>query len=677
LTATSGSINVVSNAATHLSVGAPGGANTRATFSFPVTALDAANNTSVGYNGTVHFSSSDTQAKLPADTTLVAGTANVSATLETVGTQTVTATDTVTHSITGSISISTTAPATLAISSGAPPVGTVGALYDQRKIIVCRYGYCGTQTEYGFPLAGTGGVPPYKPYTWSWAAAGSSLPPGLNVASVGSLNCRAYLIHPPCIYGTPTQTGTFNVVLTMTDSGLPSGQTTANYSITINNPPPPVVNTTTPSPGVENHPYSFTFTASGYGTFTWSESGALPTGLAFEGSTGTLSGTPTQTGSFPITVTATDQFKQSSAAANFTIVVTVHGFVPTGSMATARRFHTATLLDNGKVLIAGGEDEAANAFAAAELYDPSTGTFSPTGSMTVPRVGHTATLLNSGEVLITGGTSDPSENAVSSAELYDPSTGTFAATGSMAQARASHTATLLQSGKVLIAGGDVIFFNGVQNPNILSLASAEIFDPTAGAFTAASSMTAAREAHIATLLSDGRVLIAGGSDGAVGNTTPAATIYASAELFDPSTGHFSATGSMTTPRDFFTATLLGNGKVLIAGGVSTSAFLNTAELFDPSTAAFAATGNMTATRFYHDATVLSNGTVLISGGSDANDRAIATAEIFDPTTSSFATTGSMNSVHVWHTSLLQNGIVLVTGGADNNSVPMPTAELYQ
>src|SRR5208282_1015423 len=284
-----------------------------------------------------------------------------------------------------------------------------------------------------------------------------------------------------------------------------------------------------------------------------------------------------------------------------------------------------------------------------------------------------ATVLSSGKVLITGGATDASENALSSAELYDPVTGIFSAiTVGMTTARVSHTATLLQDGRVLVAGGDTIFFNGVQNTSIQSLASAEIFDPSMGTFTSTANMNAARETHTATLLNDGTVLIAGGSDGALGNPTPAATVYSSAELFNPSTLQFTPAGSMSTARDFFTATLLGNGTVLISGGTNTTDFLASADLFDPTSTSFSPTGNLTAPRFYHDATVL------LSGGSDANNRALATAEIYDPTGGSFAITGSMISARVWHTAtVLQNGKVLVTGGADTNSTPLATAELYQ
>jgi len=661
LKGTTSAINVVSNAATHFSVSGPANAQTRVTFEFTVSALDAANNASTAYSGTVHFTSSDAQAMLPANSTLAGGTAQFSATMEASGAQTLTATDTASPSINGSSSISVAATASLALnlncnstaagctSTTAPPNGAVGNLYYHQVHCIFR---C-VQIN-AFPLAGTGGIPPYS---WSWAAAaGSSLPPGLSVSN-----------SPAEISGTPTQTGTYNIALTVSDSGVPSVQTSQNFSIVVTLPPPPVVNIAQSQIfAVLNHPFSYTFTASGNSLqqpFTWGETGALPPGIAFA-SSGTLSGTPTQTGSFPISVTATDQFKQTSAAANFTILVTAHGFFWTGSMATARRFHTATLLPSGKVLVAGGDDSG-----SAELYDPSTGTFSATGGMTVARVGHTATLLSNGKVLIAGG-SDASGAAKASAELYDPSTGIFTATpGSMTAARASHTATLLQSGKVLIAGGDVFFYNSKGQ----SLASAEIFDPSTGMFTATGSMTVPRESHTATLLSSGKVLITGGSDGTYGYT-PTITFYASSETFDPSTGQFTAAGMMTTQRLWQTVSLLASGKVLVAGGLNPSQTNETADLFDPTSGNFAATGNMTEPRFYHAASTLNDGTVLISGGQSGGNPK-ATAEIYDPTAGAFAVTGSMNVGRMWHTStVLQNGKVLITGG---DYPPIATAEIYQ
>ena len=662
-------IIAVSGPATHFALGVPATATTRTQILITLEALDASNNPSSSYSGTVHFTSSDAKAILPPDTLVTGDEASLPVVLETTGNQTITVTDTAKSSVNGTSSaVNVAAAAPLVISSGALPNGAVGDGYNPHVVRVCVQSNCGQsmyETEDFFQLTAAGGVQ-QNGVNWSWAgAAGSSLPPGLTLTGAR-------------ISGTPPvgSTGSYQVVVTVTDSGTPPVQTNQNYSITITLPPPPVVNAAQSQiRAVLNQPLSYTFTATANSLqqpLNWSETGALPAGLAF-GSSGTLSGTPTQTGSFPISVTATDQFQQTSAAANFTIVVTVHGFVLTGSMATARRFHTATLLPNGKVLVAGGQNEVYAAVASAELYDPSSGTFSVTGNMTVPRAGHTATLLNNGQVLIAGGNSGEGGGAaLSSAELYDPATGTFTATsGSMTAARASHTATLLQSGKVLIAGGDVTFYIASGQ----SLASAETFDPSTDTFTATGSMTVPRESHTATLLSSGKVLITGGSDGILGYT-PTVTLYASSETFDPSTGQFTAAGMMSTQRDWQTASLLNSGNVLVAGGDSASQTEATADLFDPSSGSFAATGSMTEPRFYHDASTLNDGTVLISGGEENGSGAKATAEIYNPSAGTFAATGSMNAARVWHTStVLQNGKVLITGGSD--SVPMATAELYE
>lgn len=272
-------------------------------------------------------------------------------------------------------------------------------------------------------------------------------------------------------------------------------------------------------------------------------------------------------------------------------------FSTTGSLAHAREFHSATLLANGKVLIAGGISFG-TATASAELYDPTTGLFTATGNLMSARSDHSATLLPSGKVLIAGGRLQAVYS--STAEIYDPTTGLFTVTANAPLAlRATHTATWLPGiSKVLIAGG----YNGSSD-----MSSAELYDPATDAFTSTGGMSTTRAYHSATLLAGGKVLIVGGA---------ATTVT---ELYDPAAGTFAATGSLVTERDrYHAAALLPNGKVLITGGVGAGAsqpLLGVAELYDPASGTYAATGNMVNGRETHTATTLSNGKVLTVGGS--------------------------------------------------------------
>ncbi len=232
--------------------------------------------------------------------------------------------------------------------------------------------------------------------------------------------------------------------------------------------------------------------------------------------------------------------------------------------------------------------------------------------------------------------------------------GTFTRTGDLTTGRESHTATLLTNGKVLITGGWAIATDWPV------WASAELYDPSTGSFTRTGDMTTARANHSATLLPDGKVLITGGfSSIVVGSSWNGA--LTSAELYDPSTGSFIRTGDMSTARYGHTATLLPNGKVLIAGG-SRNQPLGTAELYDPSTGTFAATGQMITPGLY-TATLLSDGKVLFEGGygSTADGNAIVN-ELYDPGTGSFSVTTAKANLYVFPAtaSLLTNGNVLVT-----------------
>lgn len=316
-------------------------------------------------------------------------------------------------------------------------------------------------------------------------------------------------------------------------------------------------------------------------------------------------------------------------------------FSSAGVSAPTRGLHTATRLADGRVLIAGGGPVSWVApvgpyLASAVIYDPSTGQFKATGSMTTTREDHTATLLQDGRVLITGG-NDVGDHGVATAELYDPATSTFSPTGAMTAVRGFHTATLLNDGRVLVAGGDPNAWSG-SGP---FLASAEIYDPATGRFRPTGSMVTGRAFFSATLLADGRVLVVGGVNNA-GNTS-----LASAEIYDPATGTFSPTGSMSVGRVYETASLLSNGRVLVAGGLqyglnygNNPAFLSSAEIYDPAAGTFSITGAMSSRRGWASAARLADGRVLITGGdSDGGLSTLATSELYDPTTGTFGPAG--------------------------------------
>jgi hypothetical protein len=338
----------------------------------------------------------------------------------------------------------------------------------------------------------------------------------------------------------------------------------------------------------------------------------------------------------------------------------------TARMKDARSDHTATLLADGQVLIAGGVGDGAAAIVSAELFDPRTGVWRPTGRMLgTPQLNTatTATLLPDGQVLVAGSLQSPN------AELYDPNKRTWKSTGNMMTDRFGHTATLLPDGRVLITAG--------CGDTCGLLSSAEVYNPRSGLWAMTGSMLAARMDHTATLLPDGRVLAAGGCTSCIP--------LASAEIYDPHTGTWTATGPMHDARYGHTATLLPNGKVLVAGGCCASGFaLDTAELYDPHSGTWAVTGHMIAARASHTATLLTSGKVLVTGGWDQGSfSSLSSAELYDPETGTWAAAADMTTGRRQHTAtLLPSGRVLVAGGVSCDPNPPVTchrtasAEMY-
>jgi alkylated DNA repair dioxygenase AlkB len=277
-------------------------------------------------------------------------------------------------------------------------------------------------------------------------------------------------------------------------------------------------------------------------------------------------------------------------------------FAPIGDMPTPRISATATRLADGRVLIAGGSDRPFHHLASAVLFDPATDRFQATGSLLAPRASAQAERLADGRVLIVGGTSDSDWSYVATAELYDPRTGTFSATGNMRLPRSAFAMCELADGRVLVAGGSI----AGRYPHVEITKAAELYDPRSGRFETTGSMATPRHKHAAVLLRDGRALVLGGSDDRDWRGK-----YASAELYDPAKGTFLPVEDMREARFKLTRAVvrLDDGRVLIAGGAGHP------ELFDPVSLRFElVAGPELDGRYFSTATRLANGQVLLAGG---------------------------------------------------------------
>jgi N-acetylneuraminic acid mutarotase len=344
-------------------------------------------------------------------------------------------------------------------------------------------------------------------------------------------------------------------------------------------------------------------------------------------------------------------------------------FVPVAPLATARAEHTATVLQNGQLLAAGGYSTLSGLpTSSAELYNSTTNSWSSGGSLSTARFLHTATLLQSGRVLVAAGATQTGgqTSVLKTSELYDPTADAWSSGGPLATARYAYTATLLQSGQVLAVGGTL---NATTQ-----LSSAELYNPTTNSWSSGGSLANARTSHTATLLQNGQVLVAGGF-GLTGELS-------SVEVYNPTTNTWSAAGSLADARQVHTATLLQSGQVLVVGGFGLSSILSSAELYNPTTNTWSAAGSLAVAREGHTATLLKNGQVLVAGGItevDGGSTLASTVELYDPVTNTWSSTGSLVTPRYQHTeTLLGSGQVLVAGGVGgpNLGAVLSSAELF-
>jgi hypothetical protein len=337
--------------------------------------------------------------------------------------------------------------------------------------------------------------------------------------------------------------------------------------------------------------------------------------------------------------------------------------VPIQSMTTPRAAHSATLLADGRVLIAGGctqgTCDSGPATQTAEIFDPQTRGFTLIGKLVQPRLSHAAVPLEGGAVMVLGGW--VSGRVTASTERFDSAARAFSPAPEMLEARADFSATVLKDGRVLIAGG---------YRNRVFLNTAEIFDPRSNQFSPTGELIGPRGGHTATRLSDGRVLLVGGS-------AEANRVLASAELFDPTTNRFSQVPDLGTARRKHATVGLPDGRVLVVGGSSerdSAGRFNTTEVFHPSTNRFTPGPRMSRDRFkFGDAVaVLPDGRVLTAGGA-------STAEVFDPRTNTWQSVrGDLGANWSFMTATtLQDGRVLLVGGYDDRIRLTDRAWLYQ
>ncbi len=339
----------------------------------------------------------------------------------------------------------------------------------------------------------------------------------------------------------------------------------------------------------------------------------------------------------------------------------------TDYMTSVRWGHTGTTLADGRVLAAGGFTRdprvpggeysfSVRPTDSEEVYDPASGSWTPGVSMTTARAFHTATLLQDGTVLLAGGYNDL-QLPLASAERYDPATGQFTPAGNMTRDRSySLTLTLLPDGRVLAVGGETPI---CCTDAPLTETTADIYDPATNSWSAAGSFTPNVTSFETVLLQNGKVLVVSGA-------TPISPFFTTqAELYDPASGTWTRTGDLLTGRSFFSATLLPGGKVLAAGGEGATGTLRSCELYDAATGKWTETASLHRYREHHHATLLADGRVLVACGVVGTVLPTYTqvAEVYDATRGAWQSGGKpLFDSKDFRQNLLPDGSVLVYGG---------------
>jgi Galactose oxidase, central domain/Kelch motif len=363
---------------------------------------------------------------------------------------------------------------------------------------------------------------------------------------------------------------------------------------------------------------------------------------------------------------ATENARQAAAVAELAASKTAEPgqWAFAASMTVARTMHTATLLPDGRVLLVGGYTRQDADTAQAEIYDPVSGTYRPAGSLNTARHQHSTTLLQDGRILVIGGY-NPTQGWLGSAELYDPTTGRWTVTQPLFAHGVTHTATLLEDGRVLVIGGNPQSGHPAQDDRV------EIFDPRTDSWQPAAHHEGTEAGHTATLLTDGRVLIA------AGGTDPA--------VYDPVGDTWQPAGHLAVSRWMPQAVRLTDGRVLLVGGldVSGGSPIDNVDIYDPAGNSWQQAAPLAQARYLHTATLLPDGRVLVIAGARLLDSSwddpgvvLDSVEAYDPASDSWSALPPLRQARAYHTAtLLPDGSVFVAGGEAAHNIILDSTEI--